>query len=259
MPSWGGSPTTLRSCLRSLAFWEQDNSTPKHRWGLKLYNALTGDAKQIAEQVTSEVILSERGYGAILTCLLEKFRPYLDVTGPMLVDLYCTRAREPKVRLSPTTWLEKRFNVRRWKPRSARSWVPWWLAEFCWNRRTSVTCSVTWWTSSRINWWPLMRGVYSSHQRVVFYMVMNPMDFNRWKITNDQTEWGAKEPQNPQNHRVDEIFNLWTSRVDFSNIVKNTTSPGPQVCLPKIHHVSPQCYEKYWLYNCKVGPKASCK
>ena len=33
MPSWGGSPSTLRSWLRSLAFWEQDNTTPKHRWG----------------------------------------------------------------------------------------------------------------------------------------------------------------------------------------------------------------------------------
>ena len=88
MPTWGGSPTTLRSWLRSLAFWEQDNSTPKHRWGLKLYHALSGDAKQIAEQVTSEEILSERGYGAILTCLLQKFRPYLEVTGPMSVDIF---------------------------------------------------------------------------------------------------------------------------------------------------------------------------
>ena len=56
--------------------------------GLKLYHALTGDAKQIAEQVTSEVVLSEHGYGAILTCLLEKFRPYLEVTGPMSVDIF---------------------------------------------------------------------------------------------------------------------------------------------------------------------------
>ena len=86
LPTWSGAPNMLRSWLKSLAFWERDNGTPKSKWGIKLYQALSDDARRIAETVPTEEILTERGYGLILTALLAKYKPYLEAVGPVSVD-----------------------------------------------------------------------------------------------------------------------------------------------------------------------------
>ena len=88
LPGWSGAPNMLRSWLKSLAFWERDNATPKSKWGVKLYQALSDDAKRIAETVPTEEILTEGGYGKILTALLAKYKPYLEAVGPVSVDNY---------------------------------------------------------------------------------------------------------------------------------------------------------------------------
>ena len=88
LPGWSGAPNMLRSWLKSLAFWERDNATPKSKWGVKLYQALSDDAKRIAETVPTEEILTENGYGKILTALLAKYKPYLEAVGPVSVDNY---------------------------------------------------------------------------------------------------------------------------------------------------------------------------
>ena len=90
MPSWSGNVSTLRAWLRQLSFWEIDNHIPKQRWGIKLFQALSEGSvpRRIAEGIAMEVILSERGYGAILSAVLEKFKPYLDAAGPAAIDMF---------------------------------------------------------------------------------------------------------------------------------------------------------------------------
>ena len=90
MPSWSGNVSTLRAWLRQLSFWEIDNHTPKQRWGIKLFQAFGENTvpRRIAEGVPMDVVLSERGYGAILTAVLGKFKPYLEAAGPAAIDLF---------------------------------------------------------------------------------------------------------------------------------------------------------------------------
>ena len=90
MPSWNGSPSTLRSWLKMLAFWEVDNSTPKAKWGLKLYQSFQeGSApRKVADQIPTEVILSETGYAAILQALMLKYQPYLAIAAPASIDAF---------------------------------------------------------------------------------------------------------------------------------------------------------------------------
>ena len=90
MPSWSGNVSTLRAWPRQLSFWEIDNHIPRQRWGIKLFQALSEGSvpRRIAEGIAMEVILSEQGYGVILTSVLEKFRPYLDAAGPAAIDMY---------------------------------------------------------------------------------------------------------------------------------------------------------------------------
>lgn len=88
IPTWDGNPNGLRAWLKALSFWESDNVTPKAKWGLKLFQALSGDAKRLADTVEQTELLSERGYGAILTALLKKYKPYLEAVGPTSVDAF---------------------------------------------------------------------------------------------------------------------------------------------------------------------------
>ena len=66
IPSWSGQPNTMRSWLKLLAYWESETSLPRDRWGLRLY----------------------QGYGMILTALMAKYRPYLEVAGPTSIDKF---------------------------------------------------------------------------------------------------------------------------------------------------------------------------
>ena len=88
MPSWDGSPMGLRTWLKQLSFWEAETGAPKEKWGVKLYQSLTGDAKKIADTVSSEVLMSDNGYSGILTALMAKYQPYLEAIGPTSVDAF---------------------------------------------------------------------------------------------------------------------------------------------------------------------------
>ena len=90
LPTWAGNVSTLRAWLRQLSFWEIDNQTPKHRWGIKLYQAFAEGSvpRRIAETLPMDQIMSEQGYGLLLTAVLEKFRPYLEAAGPAAVDAF---------------------------------------------------------------------------------------------------------------------------------------------------------------------------
>ena len=88
IPTWNGSVETLRPWLRQLSYWELDNNVPKTRWGIKLLQSFTdGSApRKIAETVDLSVVLSEQGYGTILTEIMTKYGPFLEAIGPAAID-----------------------------------------------------------------------------------------------------------------------------------------------------------------------------
>ena len=88
IPSWNGSVETLRPWLRQLSYWELDNNVPRSRWGIKLLQSFTdGSApRKIAETLDLSIVLSEQGYGSILTEIMTKYGPYLEAIGPAAVD-----------------------------------------------------------------------------------------------------------------------------------------------------------------------------
>ena len=88
VPTWSGAPNLLRQWLKSLGLWEQETSLPKSKWGLRLYAALTDDAKRIADTVPMEELVTERGYSAILTALMSKYKPYSEAVGPSSVGSF---------------------------------------------------------------------------------------------------------------------------------------------------------------------------
>ena len=90
IPSWNGSPATLRSWLKLLAFWEAENTTPKSRWGLKLYQSFPENShpRKVADTVPMDVILTDQGYSQILQALTSKYRPYLEIAAPAAIDAF---------------------------------------------------------------------------------------------------------------------------------------------------------------------------
>ena len=90
IPQWNGQPSTLRSWLKLLGFWEQETSTPLNRWGLKLYQSFSeGSApRRIADTIPTELILTENGYSLILGALMQKYKPYLEIAGPAAIDAF---------------------------------------------------------------------------------------------------------------------------------------------------------------------------
>ncbi|CAE7532362.1 unnamed protein product [Symbiodinium natans] len=91
IPSWSGQPNTLRSWLKLLlAHWESETTVLKEKWGIRLYQSFpeNSDPRRIADQIELHDVLSARGYGMILTCLMQKYKPYLDVVGPASIDRF---------------------------------------------------------------------------------------------------------------------------------------------------------------------------
>ena len=86
IPTWDGTPSGLRGWLRQLSFWETESNLPKEKWGVRLFQSLSGEARKIDETVSTDVLLTLDGYSAVLTSLMQKFQPYLDAVGPLSID-----------------------------------------------------------------------------------------------------------------------------------------------------------------------------
>ncbi|CAJ1399663.1 unnamed protein product [Effrenium voratum] len=63
---------------------------PNARWGLKLYQSFTDKTppRRLADSIPVEKMLTEEGYGLILSALVNYYRPYLDIQGPSSVDKF---------------------------------------------------------------------------------------------------------------------------------------------------------------------------
>ena len=90
IPSWQGSPGSLRTWLKLLAHWESETTVPKAKWGIRLYQSFgeSSEPRRIADQVPLTEVLTERGYGLILSALMTKYKPYLDVAAPVSIDRF---------------------------------------------------------------------------------------------------------------------------------------------------------------------------
>ena len=90
IPGWSGQPNTMRSWLKLLAYWESETTLSRDRWGLRLYESFPegSQPRKIADQVPMNELLSEKGYGVILTALMAKYKPYLEVAGPTSIDKF---------------------------------------------------------------------------------------------------------------------------------------------------------------------------
>ena len=90
MPQWSGQVELLRSWLRSLAFWELDNNTPKEKWGLKLMQAFPEGTppRKLSETIEMSVLTAEAGYGAILSAIYTKYLPFLEAAAPASIDAF---------------------------------------------------------------------------------------------------------------------------------------------------------------------------
>ena len=90
IPVWSGQPNTLRTWLKMLAYWETDNPLPRAKWGIKLYQSLqeNSEARRLADQFELKDLLSVNGYSLILTAIMDKYRPYLEVAVPAAIDKF---------------------------------------------------------------------------------------------------------------------------------------------------------------------------
>ena len=90
LPAWDGNPSSLRTWLKLLSHWELETTLPKARWGLKLYQSFTDKTppRRLADSIPVEKMLTEEGYGLILSVLVNYYRPYLDIQGPSSVDKF---------------------------------------------------------------------------------------------------------------------------------------------------------------------------
>ncbi|CAE7808261.1 GIP, partial [Symbiodinium sp. CCMP2456] len=88
IPTWSGQPGSLRTWLKLLAHWESETTTPKHKWGIRLYQSFaeSSEPHKIADQVDLANVLSEKGYSMILTAIVQKYKPFLDVAAPAAID-----------------------------------------------------------------------------------------------------------------------------------------------------------------------------
>ena len=90
IPTWNGQPNTLRTWLKMLAYWEIDNPLPRVKWGIKLYQSLQEDseARRLADQFELKDLMSPDGYSLVLSAIMEKYRPYLEVAVPAAIDRF---------------------------------------------------------------------------------------------------------------------------------------------------------------------------
>ncbi|CAE6964999.1 GIP [Symbiodinium sp. CCMP2592] len=90
IPSWSGQPGTLRSWLKLLACWEAETTLHREKWGLRLYQSFPegSQPRKIADQIPMSELLSSSGYDLVLTALMAKYRPFLDIAGPASIDKF---------------------------------------------------------------------------------------------------------------------------------------------------------------------------
>ncbi|CAJ1430752.1 unnamed protein product, partial [Effrenium voratum] len=98
-----------RGCFLLLRCWESRHflierinmdtiKVPLEKRGIKLLQSFQegSQPRRIADTVPTEVLLSSRGYSAILTALQEKYAPVLEASGPKAIDRFLFEGERQK-------------------------------------------------------------------------------------------------------------------------------------------------------------------
>lgn len=98
IPTWNGSPSTLRSWLKLLAIWEYESTVPMDKRGIKLLQSFPDGSqpRHIADTVPVEVLLSPQGYGEILSAIHQKYAPFLEASAPQAIDHFLFEGERSK-------------------------------------------------------------------------------------------------------------------------------------------------------------------
>ena len=98
IPTWNGSPNTLRSWLKLLALWEFESTVPAEKRGIKLLQSFAegSQPRRIADTVPTEILLSTAGYSAILQALVQKYALFLEATAPQAIGKFLFEGRRQK-------------------------------------------------------------------------------------------------------------------------------------------------------------------
>ena len=98
VPIWNGNASSLRSWLKLLALWEFESQVPIEKRGVKLLQSFPegSQPRRTADTVPTQILLSARGYGAILTALFEKYAPFLEASGPQTIDRFLFEGERSK-------------------------------------------------------------------------------------------------------------------------------------------------------------------
>ena len=94
IPTWNGAAATLRSWLKLLALWEFESQVPLEKRGIKLLQSFQEGSQP--RRIADTVLLSSRGYSAILTALQEKYAPVLEASGPKAIDRFLFEGERQK-------------------------------------------------------------------------------------------------------------------------------------------------------------------
>lgn len=98
VPTWTGTPSTLRSWLKMLSLWEFESQVPLEKRGIKLLQSFPegSQPRRIADTVPVEILLSPSGYGAILSAIYQKYSAYLDAAAPQAIDKFLFEGERQK-------------------------------------------------------------------------------------------------------------------------------------------------------------------
>ena len=87
-PSWDGSKpeASLRRYLKELDLWEAVTEIPKAKRAVKIYQALTGAAREAIESLTVDQLTAEDGAKQVRKLLVEAFSPYQETALPRAME-----------------------------------------------------------------------------------------------------------------------------------------------------------------------------
>ena len=77
--------------------WRQLTNYPAHSHGIKLMRSFEPESwlKSAADRIPEEVIMSEKGYSAILAEIVNIMKPYLELEPEMVVEEFMFNVFKP--------------------------------------------------------------------------------------------------------------------------------------------------------------------
>ena len=121
IPSWNGSPSTLRSWLKLLAVWEFESTVPMDKREIKLLQSF---------QRTHNLVELQILFLLKCCCPLKGMEQFWQ-QAPHAIDVFVLKGSVRRVNLSVHSLLQSSCRGKRWNPRWARGFQIGCVAAFC--------------------------------------------------------------------------------------------------------------------------------